>query len=201
MNWKRQSLLQRVVCAVGAALLLCVTAAAETTAIYTIATPAKASRQGNPVAAQVTIAVGWNQIHVVLTSLLNDPTSVGRALRSFFFLVDGGTAGRTLSSSSATSREIDANGSYANPGVAATGWSLLSSGNRMELCGIKCGAAGPSGTLIGAPGANGKYASSSSIAGSGTHSPFLVGNAVFDLAVTGVMSQSKMPATQSSIWR
>jgi hypothetical protein len=36
------------------------------------------------------------------------------------------------------------------------------------------------------------YSSNASLAGNGPHNPFLVGNAVFDLAVTGVTYQSKI---------
>ena len=192
MNIHRRSLPRSAVLAMGWGLLFCTAAAAETSTIFTFKTPANAVTQGNPVAAQAVITVSSNDIHVVLTNLLNNPKSIGQALSFLFFQVDNGTTVGTLSSSSAMSRDVNRSGTYEDVGVVATGWKLLGSGAQMELCDIGCAAAGPDNTLIGGPGANGKYSSNASIAGNGPHNPFLVGNAVFDLAVTGVTYQSKI---------
>ena len=188
---RQRSLSRRFVRAVGVGLMFCSAAAAETSTIFTFTTAANATSQGKPVAAQAAIQVSSNHIHVVLTNLLNNPKSIGQALSFLFFQVDNGTTG-ILSSSSAMSRDVNSNGTYKDMGVVATGWKLLGSGKQMELCDIGCGAAGPDNTLIGGPGANGKYSSNASLAGNGPHNPFLVGKAVFDLAVTGVTYQSKI---------
>jgi hypothetical protein len=190
MNMRLQGRSLRVLGVVIIGLLCCEVGAAENYTIFTVTTAQGATSQGNPVAAQAVFEVSSNSIHVILTNLLNNPTSVSQALSSLFFQVDNGTTTATLSSSSAMNRDIHSNGTYQDLGVSATGWKELTSGNRMELCDIGCGAAGPSNTLIGGPGANGKYTSNSSITGNGPHNPFLVGNAVFDLAVTGVTYQS-----------
>jgi hypothetical protein len=178
--------------ALGVGLLFCAAVAAETTTVFTFTTAANASSQGKSVAAQAAIEVNSNHIHVVLTNLLNNPTSVAQALSFLFFKVDNGTTAGTLTSSSAMSRDVNADGTYQTTGVIATGWNLLGSGNQMELCDVGCNAAGPSNTLIGGPGINGLYSSNPSIVGNQPHNPFLVGNAVFDLAVTGVTYQSKI---------
>lgn len=192
MNISPQGLTRMAVRAMGVGLLFCMAVAAETSTIFTFTTDANSTSQGNPVAAQAAIQVSSNHIHIVLINLLNNPISVGQALSFLFFQVDNGTTIGTLSSSSAMSRDVYADGTYNNLGGIATGWNLLSSGNRMELCDIGCSAAGPSNTLIGGPGTDGKYSSNPSIVGNGPHNPFLVGNAVFDLAVTGVTYQSKI---------
>jgi hypothetical protein len=164
--------------------------AAENATIFTVTTAPTATSGGDPVAARAVIEVTSNHIHVVLTNLLNNPTSVAQALSFLFFQVDNGTTAGTLTGSSAMNRDVHADGTYKDLGVTATGWDLLSFGKQMELCDIGCSAAGPSNTLIGGPGSNGKYSSNNSITGNGPHNPFLVGNAVFDLAVTGVTYQS-----------
>jgi len=192
LNMRLRCISGKVGRALGVGLVFCAAAAAETTTIYTFTTAANATSQGNPVAAQAVIELTSNHIHVVLTNLLNNPLSVGQALSFLFFKVDNGTTAGTLTSSSAMSRDVKGNGTYKDLGTIATGWKLLGSGNLMELCDIGCGAAGPANTLIGGPGANNKYSTNSSIAGNGPHNPFLVGNAVFDLAVTGVTYQSKI---------
>jgi hypothetical protein len=180
---------------VAVGVLFCAVAAAENSTIFTFTTAANATNgQGEPVAAKAVIEVSSNDIHVVLTNLLNNPNSVGQALGFLFFQVGdyGTTVVGTLSSSSAMSRDVHSDGTYQNLGAATTGWNLLGSGNQMELCDIGCAAAGPYNTLIGGPGTNGMYSSNSSLAGNRPHNPFLVGNAVFDLAVTGVTDQSKI---------
>src|SRR4051794_4910150 len=176
----------------GIGLLFCAAAAAEPSTIYTFTTAANATSQGNSVAARAVIEVYSNHIHVILTNLLTNPSSIGQALNALFFQVDNGTIGGTLSSSSAMSRDVNANGTYKDMGSISTGWKLLGSGTRMELCDVGCNAGGFFNTLIGGPGANGNYSANSTIAGGGSQNSFLVGNAVFDLAVTGVTYQSKI---------
>ena len=191
MDIRQQSLSRRAVRAVGLGVLFCLAAAAENSTIFTFTTAANATDgQGDPVAAQVVIDVSSNHIHVVLTNLLNNPTSIAQTLSSLFFQVGSSTTVGTLSGSSALGRDIHSDGTYQDMGVAATGWNLSSSGNWLGLCDTGCGAPGSSNALIGGPGANGSYASNSSLTGTHQYNPFLVGNAVFDLAVTGVTYQS-----------
>lgn len=181
------SILSRgIVKAVGLATLLCGMAAAETTTIYTISTGTGNTVLGNAVNSQAVIEVSNNKIHVVLTNLLNNPSSLYQALGFLFFQVDNGTTAGTLSSSSAIKRDILGNGTYTDSGTVSTGWKLTSSGSQMELCGVGCGS-GTGNTLVGGP----NYSGTGSIS-TFAHNPYLAGNAVFDLAVTGVTYQSKI---------
>ena len=193
MNTRRQQQSRIAVRAIVVGLLSCIAAMAETSTIFTFTTPAKATSQGQPVDAQTAITVGLNNIHIVLTNLLSNPRSVSQALSSLFFQVDGATTPWSLTGSSATSVNVGSKGTVTNSHVISTGWNLQSAGARMELCDINCSVVTPSQTLIGPPGTGGKYTSAnSSIAGNRPHNPFLVGSAVFDLAVTGVTYQSKI---------
>jgi hypothetical protein len=134
------------------------------------------------------------KLHVVLQNLLVNPTAVTQLLSNLFFQVDSGLTSATLTSSLAEKIDVNSNGSWTVVSNSApTGWIVQRAGNRLDLCDINCGAAGPSNLLIGPPGSNGLYSNAnSSIAGNGPHNPFLAGPAVFDLNITGITASSKV---------
>src|ERR1035438_10359849 len=104
-------LLGKLAGAISVGVLFCTAAMADTSTIFTFTTAANATNsQGNPVDAKAQITVSTNDIHIVLTNLLNNPTTVAQALSFLFFQIDNGTTGGTMTSSSAMTRPVKTNG-------------------------------------------------------------------------------------------
>jgi hypothetical protein len=128
----------------------------------------------------------------VLISIVNNqanPTSVIQNLSDLSFLLSTGQNSGSILSSSGVPRTVAADGTFTDGGAVSTGWALSTNGSQLKLDVL--GAAGPTHTLIGPPGAGNTYGNANgSIAGNGPHNPFLAGTINFDLSVPGVTSAS-----------
>ncbi len=164
-------------------------------AVSVFSTPANTQVGGQPVSAQATFTTGAGTVHIVVQNLITDPRSVIQNLSALGFILGGGQSAGTLVTSSANLRSVASN-NFTDSGSAATGWKLESAYNLasvlgLRLCDLCAGADGPAHTLIGGPAGSGGYPNANgSINGNGPHNPFLSGNAVFDLNVTGVTAQT-----------
>ena len=105
-----------------------------------------------------------------------------------FTLSNGATSG-TLFQSTGKQITVNSGGTYSLANMAGpAGWGLnnnVSGGVQLSALGF----VGPSGLIIGAPGAGGTYSNAnSSIAGNPAHSPFIFQSITFSVVISGVTS-------------
>jgi hypothetical protein len=169
--------------------MLWLTASAEaSTSTYVI--PGGANLGGQPVSATATFVTSTDDLKITLTNLQNNPTSVIQNLSDLAFTFSTGQTTGSLLSSSALERTVNGDGTFTNGPTVSTGWLLETSGSglRLHVLGTPIG---PAHTLIGDSGAGGLYSNANgSIAGNGSHNPFITGTATFDIQITGLLASS-----------
>jgi hypothetical protein len=123
--------------------------------------------------------------HTVTISILNledNPRSAGQLISGVLFTM-GGLAGHssspTLVDSSYSEIRIDSMGrpTAAQPELSNT-WTVATvSGSTFTLCDVCANGGHPQELVIGGPASSGRYSNANaSIAGSGTHNPFILGS-------------------------
>lgn len=153
-------------------------------------TPVGATADGHPANARATFTTSAGQVHVLLENLQADPISRGQAISGLFFTLDGGQSGGTMPSSSGIERSIASNGTFADLGLAPTGWSFSAVGSQNRLDVLNTPTA-PEHLVIGPPNASNIYGSANaSIRGNGPANPFLGLSAEFTLSIPGVTSDT-----------
>jgi hypothetical protein len=146
--------------------------------------------------ATATFTTGTNSVTITLQNLIVDQKSVGQSVSDLFFKLDTGQSSGSITSSSATARDVAGNGTFSDSGPVSTQWSLgFVSGSSMStgfhLDDLHGTPITPAHTLLGTPGSGGVYDNANnSIAGNGPHNPFLAGTATFVLTIAGVTSSS-----------
>jgi hypothetical protein len=167
---------------------------------YTFDTSSGAKETGgNAVDASAVITTGTGTVSVTLTNLFVNPVTVAQNLSDFSFVLSGsGFGSGTSYTSSGQEVTIDGSGNATTGSTVSTGWLLTSSGGTFTLDDLN-GGAGPTHTIIGAPGSGGTYSNAnSSIAGNGPHNPFLNQTATFTFNVAGVTTGTTVSAATFS---
>ncbi len=161
--------------------------AAASTILFSTAPGSVNPFDGQPVAAQALFSTGPGAIAVTLENLLANPASVSQNVAGLMFMLAGGSPeGASLSGSEGAWIRVAKDGAVRDLGTGTTGWTLRPSGGVLELCAL-CASTWPAGTLIGPP--DGLYgAANRSIAGSGSHNPFLRGPLQFQITAPGATS-------------
>lgn len=171
-----------------AAMLWLATSAEASTSTYVI--PGGTTVGGQPVSATATFVTSTNDLQITLTNLQNNPTSVIQNLSDLAFTLSTGQTVGSLLSSSALERTVNGDGTFTNGSTVSTGWQLETSGSglRLHVLGTPIG---PAHTLIGDSGAGNLYSNANgSIAGNGSHNPFITGTATFDIQIIGLIASS-----------
>ena len=158
---------------------------------FTFETAAGATESGgNAVDAKAIVTTGAGTVTVQLFNLLVNPTTVAQNISDFDFALSGTTSLGSLASSSGQDITVASNGTFTLGSTVATGWAFTSPTAGSYLLNV-LGAAGPTHTILGAPGAGGTYSNANgSIAGNGPHNPFLNQSATFTLNITGVTTDT-----------
>ena len=166
---------------------------------FTFVTPTGATTGGGPVSASATFTTSANQISVSLSNLQANITDVAQALSDLFFTYSGGNlTGQTLTSSSGQAITVASNGTFTLGSTVATGWALSAPGSNTLLLN-DLGAAGPTHTIIGPPGAGNVYSNANgSIAGNGPHNPFLNQTAMFVVSLMGITADTDITSATFS---
>jgi hypothetical protein len=180
----------------GIGLPLLVLATAAHAGTFTFQTAAGATESGgNPVDAKAIITTGAGTVTVQLFNLLVNPSTVAQNISDFDFALSGTTSLGSLASSSGQEITVASNGTFTLGNTVATGWAFTSPTAGSYLLNV-LGAAGPTHTILGAPGAGGTYSNAGgSIAGNGPHNPFLNQSATFTLNITGVTANTTVSST------
>ena len=168
--------------------MLVLAAAAHAGSFTFITAPGATESGGNPVKAAASVTTGAGTVTIQLFNLLANPATVAQNLSDFAFSLSGTTALGSLSSSSAQEIDVATNGTFTLGGTVAAGWILSSPATGSYILdALAAGGAGPTHTILGAPGIGGTYSNANgSIAGNGPHNPFLNQSATFTLNITGV---------------
>jgi hypothetical protein len=158
---------------------------------FTFETAAGATESGgNAVDAKAIVTTGAGTVTVQLFNLLVNPTTVAQNISDFDFALSGTTSLGSLASSSGQDITVASNGTFTLGSTVATGWAFTSPTAGSYLLNV-LGAAGPTHTILGAPGAGGTYSNANgSIAGNDPHNPFLNQSATFTLNITGVTTDT-----------
>jgi hypothetical protein len=142
--------------------------------------------------ADAIITVGGGQITITLNDLFVNPNTVADNLSAFWFTTSVTPTGTpAIATSVADSIDIAGNGTYTDAGSVAPGWAFSDISAVTKLDDLAAGGAGPSHTLIGAPGSGNIYngpGGDGSIDGNGPHNPFLNQTATWTINETGVTS-------------
>jgi len=181
-----------------AAMLWLATSAEASTSTYVI--PGGTTVGGQPVSATATFVTSTNDLQITLTNLQNNPTSVIQNLSDLAFTLSTGQTVGSLLSSSALERTVNGDGTFTNGSTVSTGWQLETSGSglRLHVLGTPIG---PAHTLIGDSGAGNLYSNANgSIAGNGSHTPFITGTATFDIQIIGLIASSLVNSATFSLW-
>jgi hypothetical protein len=179
--------IKALVAALGAGLVIAVSAPASATVIYTVA------------GGEADFTFGSNTLTVVLIDTTVNPGGVIDNLSGLQFSFAGGTGAALTGAVATHSRTVFADGTYSDaPGfntVATVGWEFLTAPIYQVdvLCG---GCAGPSHTILGQPDGSNLYSNAnSSIAGNGPHNPFIQDRITFTFTfASGVNSNTQLSA-------
>jgi hypothetical protein len=129
--------------------------------------------------------VTTDQITVVLTNLVVNPTSVGSVLTSVQFALEPDTySGGSLTSSSAKQRSVASDRSYTDSALLSTDWVASRMLNTILLSWND--GSGPDQGIIGPAGGATYSNANGSIRGNGSHNPFLAETATFVYSLVGV---------------
>lgn len=169
----------------------------------TFETPGGSTMGGLPVDVSSTFTTSTDSLSISVTNLQNNPKSVIQNLSDLGFVLSTSQSSGSLTSSSATARTVNADGSFTDGGTVSTGWALSNNvvfpfGTGLEL-NVLGTLVGPAHTLIGGPDNSDIYSNANaSIAGNGPHNPFIFGPATFDLSISGVTSDSTITGVRFS---
>ena len=146
---------------------------------------------GGPVDATADFTLGNGTLHIVLTNLLQNPTSDAQLVAGVTFTVSGASGSGLLTSASGLDSSVNTKLGTYTAGVASTlpHWSLLSTGDLSTLSGSK-----PNELIIG-PDDHGGFDpllgnythANSSIS---QHNPVVLGIGTFDLSMPGITGSS-----------
>ena len=163
---------------------------------FTFVTPGGSTdTAGEAVNAQAIFTPGNGTLSITLDNLIVNQKSVGQDLSDLFFTLSNVTAGGSLTSSSGLERTVVFGGTFTDGSTVSTGWGFTVTGGVFHLNALVGGTA-PTHTIIGAPDGSNLYSNANdSITGSamhtpGVHSPFLVGDVTFTLAIAGINSDT-----------
>jgi hypothetical protein len=144
---------------------------------------------------EAVITTGAGTVQVVLTDLYVDPNTVADNISAFTFTLSNAPTGTPSINTSSSAQEVTVDGSgtpsciiNSNCPLVDPNWNLSVAGATTKLDVLVGGYAGPSETIIGAPGSNGTWQAGGSINGNGPHNPFLYESATFNLNMAGVTS-------------
>jgi hypothetical protein len=146
---------------------------------------------GGPVDATADFTLGHGTLEIVLTDLLQNPTSDAQLVSGVTFTVSGATGSGLLTSASGLDSSVNTKLGTYTAGAASTlpHWSLLSTSDLTTLSGKK-----PNELIIGPDDhggfnpALGKYThANSSIS---QHNPVVLGVGTFDLSIPGITGSS-----------
>lgn len=156
-------------------------------------TTANATTSGGAVSAQATFTAGAGTLSVVLQDNLVNPTDVAQLLSDLDFTLSvGGTS--TLASSNSSELFVATGGTITlGASNVSTGWMLQSistSPDRLTLCDLCSGGAGPSHLIIGPPGGATYSNANSSISNNKPHNPFLNQSATFVISNSSLTANS-----------
>lgn len=183
-------------CFVGS-LVISVLVGSAGASVVSFATPAGASVAGGPIVASAVFTTGPGTVIVDLTNLTPDILGASQGLNGVVFTLNSGQTNGSLAFSSGIERTVNDNSSFADSSAPVpTGWAVFSTDTGLNLTGLGVKPAWPSHILIGPPDAGGQYSSANgSIAGNGSHNPFLAGTVHFVLSVPGVTADSQVTGT------
>jgi hypothetical protein len=152
-----------------------------------------------PVDASVTFESSTGVLHITLTDLLGNPANAGQLISGLEYTlsVEGQSS---LISSSAQQMSVDDHGFATFGSTGPAGWGFGTYQGNSIVC-VVCGSAnlstpvgagaGPAGTIIGPPDAAGMYTNANgSVAGSGSHNPFLNQTVTFFVANPQITSST-----------
>ncbi|MFB3827225.1 MAG: hypothetical protein ACE15B_10670 [Bryobacteraceae bacterium] len=170
-------------------VLLLAWPAAASTILFTTPPGSVNPFDSQPVAASALFSTSPGAISVTLENLLANPSAVSQNVAGLMFMLAGGSPdGASLLGSQGAWIRVAKDRTWESLGAAPAGWLLVPATGGLQLC-AACAAAWPTGTLIGRPA--GLFgAANGSIAGSGSHNPFLLGPLQFQVAAPGVGSQT-----------
>lgn len=157
---------------------------------------------GEPVNAAVTFTTGPGFVMIELSNLQPNPKSDGQSLSDLLFNMSNGTvAGASFGASSAAAITINSGGITTAPTALTTaadiGWVLSEPTPTEFVFDVLSGPghAGPAHTIIGPPGSGGVYSNANgSIAGSGSHNPFISEVATWTISDPNISSGTKIIA-------
>ena len=172
----------------GAALVMSNTTAFG--ALYM--TPAGATDSNGSVDATGSIIVGNGTVSVVLSDLLENPTSSGQTLSGIEFTVSGATGTATLASSSGNTSTINNDGTY-TPGAPTSPLAHWGAADDVNLSTINIVGHMPYDLILGPDNMGGfsnagKYSAANG--GLSNFNPYVLGSGMFTVNVPGVTSSS-----------
>ena len=173
--------------------------AVQATMISFVTPTGSTDTSGDPVNAKATFTTGAGTVTIVLANNQTGEKDVGQNLSDLLFTISTGQNSGTLSSSSGLERTVASNRSFTDGSTVAAGWVLSTSGASLHLDVLSgSGHAGPAHTILGPATGNSYPNAVGSIAGNGSHNPFLAESATFVINVTGVTAASTISAATFS---
>jgi len=155
-------------------------------------TAAAVGNGGSDVDATASFSVSGGILTVTLTNLLTDARSVGQLISDVFFTLSGTTSGAGLQTASVPLVTVGGDGTTIFSSGTTT-WLLSGASNNYHLDVLAGPASGPANLVIGPPGAGGTYSNANgSIAGNRPHNPFIDQSVSFNLALTGLTSDTRI---------
>jgi hypothetical protein len=151
----------------------------------------QASTPGGPVDATADFTLGNGTLKIVLTDLLQNPTSDAQLISGITFAVTGALGSSVLTSASGLESTVDPhNGTYtAGVGSTLPHWGLVATGDLSTLTGGK-----PNELIIGPDDHGGfdplvgKYSHAN--ASISQHNPVVLGIGTFNLSIPGITGSS-----------
>jgi hypothetical protein len=152
---------------------------------------AQGSTPDGPVNATAVFTLGNGTLHLVLTDLLQNPTSDGQLISGITFTLSGASGPGMLTGASGLDSVVDTTHGTYTAGVASSlpHWSLVTGGDLTTLSGKK-----PNELIIGPDDHGGfdpnvgRYShANSSIS---QHNPVVLGTGTFDLSIPGITGSS-----------
>ena len=157
-------------------------------------TPAGSTDSNGSVDATASIVVGSGKVTVILTDLLENPTSSGQTLSGIDFTVFGQTGTATLASSSGNTSTINSDGTY-SAGVYTSTLGHWGADNSVNLSTIGIFGHKAYDLIVGPDNAGGFSGGGTySAANGGFHNfdTYVLGSATFTVNVPGVTSASTL---------
>jgi hypothetical protein len=172
-----------------ACLLLIVAPIALQANTIVFITPAGSTTSGGTVSAEADFTTGAGVITVNLKNLDSaaQMINVAQALSDLAFTISttGGAVTDANRAYTSTAINVDGTGAVSSATFTANGWDFSGTGSSYLLEDLGS-TAGPTQLILGGAGATSYPNANGSIAGNPGHNPFLQGNAMFTLTVSGV---------------